>query len=63
MNKKTSIIFFVFIVLVTKGTFVTSQMGQERLLATSNKSLIFKNQMKKYVSEKKRIKFCDLSTT
>jgi hypothetical protein len=32
-------------------------MGPERMLATSNKSLIFKNQMKKYVSEKKELKF------
>jgi hypothetical protein len=38
-------------------------MGPERLLATSNILLIFKNQMKKYVSEKKGIKIWDLSTT
>jgi hypothetical protein len=32
-------------------------MGPEGLLAISNKSLIFKNQMKKDVSEKKELKF------
>jgi hypothetical protein len=36
---------------------MTWQMGQERLLATSNESLIFKNQMKNYVSEKKELNF------
>jgi hypothetical protein len=41
---------------------MTWQMGQERLLATSNESPIFKNQIKIMYVEKKGINFCDLST-
>jgi hypothetical protein len=44
-------IMFAFLLL--KGTFGTWQMGQERLLATSNESPIFKNQIKNYVCEKR----------
>jgi hypothetical protein len=46
-------IFSAFLLL--KDTFVTWQMGQECLLATSNESPIFKNQIKNYVCEKKEL--------
>jgi hypothetical protein len=62
MNKKSNT-KFIFASLLLKGTFVTWQMGQKRLLATSNESLIFENQIKKKCVEKKGIDFCDLSTT
>jgi hypothetical protein len=46
-------IIFAFL-LFLKGTFVTWQMGQERLLATSNESPFFLNQIKIiYYVEKK----------
>jgi hypothetical protein len=54
---------FIFAFLLLKGSFVTWQMGQERLLATSNESPILKNQIKIVYVEKKGIIFCDLSTT
>jgi hypothetical protein len=47
----------IFAFLLLKGTFVTWQMWQGRLLATSNESPFFKNQMKNYVCGKKELIF------
>jgi hypothetical protein len=44
------ILFFEF--LLVKDTFVTWQMGRKRLLARSNESPIFENQIKKFCFEK-----------
>jgi hypothetical protein len=40
--------------LLLKGTFVTWQMGRKSLLATSNESLIFENQIKKEACGKQK---------
>jgi hypothetical protein len=47
----------IFAFLLPKGTFVTWQMGRKRLLATSNESPMFENQIEKKCVGKKRNRF------
>jgi hypothetical protein len=54
MNKNPAI-FYIFLFLLLKGTFVTWQMGRKRLLATSNESPIFEKQIKKKCVKKIKV--------
>jgi hypothetical protein len=47
----------IFVFLLLKGTDVTWRMGRKRLLATSNESPIFENQIKKKCVGKKELIF------